>query len=486
MPKSELFFYCLISFVAGIVMGNFLFLEGFYLFCCFLILLFCSLIFFRHSRFFYISILTAVFIFGWWRYGLSLPDCSQSKNLCNYNGQNFEFIGRVTQVSNSSDSQRLEISAIKFKDGDASLSGKVQTTLGIFPRFNMGDVVSVNCKLQGLNEIKQASFAKYLSSRRIYSSCWDPEITILNSDDVSIVGFWGSLRRFFSGRVNLTLQEPAASLMRGMMLGDGAGMPKYLKDRFSRLGLTHVIAISGSHIAIVCSVLLACFIAIGVSRPRSFWPIFWIVVFYVVLVGAPASAVRSAIMGLMVLFSQKIGRLSRSKNILASAAALMALENPQIIIGDVGFQLSFAAVWGLVYIAPLIKKYFSVFPEFLQLREIMVATCAAQLSTLPLILFHFGRFSFISLLANLLILPVIPLLTILGLVQVIGASISLILGKIIGFPVWVICVYWLEVSKWLDSLPFSDFGLGQIGSITAVAFYFLMFVWVWLAGKKMI
>lgn len=465
-------------------MGSFLFLEGFYLFCCFLILLVCSLIFFQYSRFFYILILLTIFIFGWWRYELSLSNCSQEKNICYYNNQNFEFIGRITKISNGSDNQRLEISAIKFKDKDIFLSGKIQTMTGIFPRLNMGDVIDISCKLQGLDQVKQVSFVKYLSSRRIYSFCWNPKIIILNSNDKSIVKFWGFLRHFFSNRINFTLSEPTASLMRGMILGDGEGMPKYLKDRFSRLGLTHVIAISGSHIAIVCSVLLTCFIAIGVSRPRAFWPIFLIIIFYVVLIGVPASAVRSAIMGLMILFSQKIGRLSRSKNVLASTAALMALENPQIIMGDIGFQLSFAAVWGLTYIAPLIKKYFFIFPEFLQLREIMIATCAAQLSTMPLILFHFGRFSFISLLANLLVLPIIPLLTILGLVQVIIASISLFFGKIIGFLIWIICIYWLEISKYLDGLFFSNFGLGQISSITTFLLYLFMFIWIWLAKKE--
>jgi len=486
VANSELFFYCLIFFLAGIVTGSFLFLEGFYLFCLFLILFFCSLIFFSRNRFFYVLIMATVFVFGWWRYDLSLPDCSRPKNLCYHNGQNVAFIGKIAQVSNSPDSQRLEISAFEVEADNMAVSGKIQTTTGIFPKFNVGDIVSVNCELQGLEEIKQSGFAKYLSSRRVYSSCWNPEITVLDSSSASIAGFWGMVRRFLSERINLTLPEPTASLIRGMMLGDGAGMPKYLKDRFSRLGLTHVIAISGSHIAIVCSVLLACFLTAGVSRPRSFWPIFWIVVFYVILVGAPASAVRSAIMGLMILFSQKIGRLSRSKNVLISAAALMALENPQIIIGDVGFQLSFAAVWGLIYITPIIKKHFSIFPEFLQLREIVVATCAAQLSTMPLILFHFGNFSFISFFANLLILPAIPLLTVLGLAQTVVAGISVLFGKIIGFPVWVICVYWLEVSKWLDGLPFSDWGLGQISLLSAIISYLIIFVWVWLAGKKMV
>jgi len=485
VSNSELFFYCLIFFLAGIVIGNFFFLENFYLFCLVLILFFSSLILFHYKLFFYVLIITTAFVFGWWRFIFSLPDCSQMNNICHYNSQKLELIGTITQVFDSFNNQRLEISATKIKNSQIILSGKVQTTIGLFPRFNVGDQVLINCKLQGLTEIKQTSFVKYLSSRKIYSVCWNPEIVLLNMTGKNNLSILGLIRNFLATKINLTLSEPTASLMRGMILGDSSGIPKYLKDRFSRLGLTHIIAISGSHIAIICSILLSCFLAVNISRPRAFWPIFWLIVFYVILVGAPASAVRSAIMSLMVIFSQKIGRLSRSKNILASAAALMALENPQIIMNDIGFQLSFAAVWGLVYITPIIRKYFFIFPDFLQLRDIITTTCAAQLSTLPLILFNFGNFSFISFFANLLILPIIPLLTVLGLIQVISASLSLFLGKIIGFPVWLICVYWLEISKWLDNFIFSNWNLQQIGLLGMIVFYLFIFGIVWF-NKKMI
>lgn len=481
-PKAEIFFYCLLAFIGGVVLGGFLFLDLFFLFCLWLVSIF-FLIYSCFGRKHFLSFLIiACFLFGWMRFEISLPDCSREDLLCRYNGQEIVFSGAVIRVDSSGDRQQLRLRAENY--GSKKIKGGAYLSSATYPLIRQGDLLKVSCLLQGLENIKQEGFAKYLSRQGIYSVCQHPEIEIIGRQELSSNGLIGGLRFYLAGRMNRTLPEPSASLMRGMILGDGAGLPKEFKDMFSQLGLSHVIAISGSHIAIVCSVLLSIFIAFGFSRQKSFVPIVAITIFYVVLVGSPASAVRSAIMGLMVLFAQRIGRLSRSRNLLATAAAVMALSNPQVIMGDVGFQLSFIAVWGLIYISPLIKDYFKIFPKAFQINEIMIATFAAQLSTLPLILFQFGKFSFISFIANLLILPIIPALTILGLIQAIVSSMSIVGGKLVGFPVWLLCSYWIETAQWLSRLPMSGWGLGQINPVIALSAYFLMFFWIWRSHQK--
>lgn len=483
MHHSEIFFYSLIFFIGGIIIGDFFLWESFYLFCSLLLLFLGLLIFNRNRLIVYFLILIIAFILGWWRQIIATPNCFSPQNLCYYQGKNLDIVGKVVEVNEKTDSQSLKIIVLQLVGG-IKISGKIQLITNLFPQYQVGDHLKINCQLQGLQNIKSPTLARYLISQGINSLCQNFVITKYYSKSFSIDNFWGYLKSFLSKRLNLTLTEPSASLMRGMILGDASGIPPFLKSRFADLGLTHIIAISGSHIAIICSVLLNCLVAVGVGRSKTFLLISLIIISYVILIGAPASAVRSAIMGLLILAAQKIGRLSRAKNILTLTAALMALENPKIILGDIGFQLSFAAVWGLIYLAPLIKNYFSFLPNFFQLSEIIITTCSAQLATLPLILFYFGRFSIISLLANLLILPIIPLLTILGLIQVISAGLSLTLGKIIGFPVWLICLYWLEVSQWLIKLPISQWRLEQFNIIGVVIFYLLIFILFVFLRKK--
>jgi competence protein ComEC len=93
-------------------------------------------------------------------------------------------------------------------------------------------------------------------------------------------------------------------------------------------------------------------IALGLARPKAFWVAFIGIVIYVVMIGFPASAVRAAIMGILAIYAQKIGRSSSMMSLIVLAAAIMLALNPLLLLYDVGFQLSFLAVIGLIYFSP--------------------------------------------------------------------------------------------------------------------------------------
>ena len=113
-------------------------------------------------------------------------------------------------------------------------------------------------------------------------------------------------------------------------------------------------------------------------------------------------------MGMIVLFAKYAGRQTKVNNILALTCVLMLLVNPNILLFDAGFQLSFLATIGLIYFVPIIEKYFQWLPEKFALRENFVTTMSAIILTLPLILYQFKRLSTVAPIVNLLILSVIP------------------------------------------------------------------------------
>src|SRR3989344_6612257 len=118
-------------------------------------------------------------------------------------------------------------------------------------------------------------------------------------------------------------------------------------------------------------------------------------------------------MGSLVLLAYREGRLTNPRNAIALVGAAMVFINPVVLRYDIGFQLSFAATLGLVYVAPVIEKYFSKLPKLFDLRETLIMTISAQIFVLPLLLYYFKSLSLISLPANIIVLPTIPLAMIL-------------------------------------------------------------------------
>jgi len=486
--RSRIFFVCLLLFIAGIAAGNFLFGNHFYVFCALLFLFLVLII--AISRDVARNVSTKIILlfiicslFGFWRYQISLPDFSDASKIYHYNGQSIKFSGRIINIDERIDQQKIiaESSAIGQKK-TKPVSGSVLINTGLFPKYDIGDLIAVSCQLKKPEPVNGFDYGRFLSESDIYSICSFADIRA-ERGQYSWQNLIYKLRLNLSQSINASVSEPAASLLNGMMLGLARGIPADLNDLFSKLGLTHIIAISGSHITTIAAILMLIAIAIGIKRPLAFWPVSAVIIFYTVLVGAPASAVRAAIMAIVMLYAQKIGRRNSMKNALALSAALMLLVNPKILLIDVGFQLSFMSVIGLVYLVPILEKYFFRLPQLWQIKEILLVTLAAQIMTLPLTIFYFERFTPVTLLANILILPIIPFLTIWGLANMIAAAIWLPLGRLMGYVSWLLVAYWVEASRLLGKLPLT-LEIKSCGWLILLITYPLIGYWLWREKKK--
>jgi competence protein ComEC len=131
----------------------------------------------------------------------------------------------------------------------------------------------------------------------------------------------------------------------------------------------------------------------------------------------------------------------------------MLVINPKILFWDVGFQLSFLATVGIVYFVPLLEEAMEKWPNPWELRSIVTVTLAACLVTLPLILFQFGRLSVIAPLANILILPFVPVTMLLGFLTVLP-----FVGPGFAFVANIFLVYILRAVAVLASVPYSSLG----------------------------
>ena len=212
------------------------------------------------------------------------------------------------------------------------------------------------------------------------------------------------LQRFNDGG----LEGDAYAVVAAMSLGDKSALSRDVKSVYSVSGASHVLALSGLHLGII-------YMLLSLFLPRRRWPalsqllMILVVWAFVLLVGMPVSAVRSAVM-LTIYGVLSIGRRNKmSINVLAFTAFVMLMWNP-VWLFNVGFQMSFMAVWAILLFVPLFTsvfsdQYYMEHPWVAKLWGMVAVSLAAQLGVAPLIAYYFGQFSTCFLLTNLLVVP---------------------------------------------------------------------------------
>ncbi len=364
--------------------------------------------------------------------------------------------GVVSQeVDRRLDRQRL-ILTVRSAEEEGNIHGihsRVLVTAGLYPEYTYGDVLHVQCRLRRPGTIEDFSYDSYLALSRIYTLCSNPRIDLVaHHKGSTVLAAVLGVKQFLLQRVAILMPEPQASLLAGILLGARQGIPEKLQSAFRTVGLSHIVALSGYNITIIASAAFAIFLRCGMHRRYAFWGVITLLVVFVVMAGGAASVMRATIMGVLVLLARALGRASRVRYALLFSATAMTAANPRVLLGDVGFQLSFLATIGLVSLSDVVASRLRFLPERFGIRDAAVATCAASLPTLPLLLQTFGSLSVISPLANVLVLPVLPLAMLAGFLAIALPWVG------VGFAwcAWVLLTWVVGVAETLAAVPFAS------------------------------
>ena len=444
MAKSKIFLYGCIFFILGIFLASiFPFDLSFVIFILFISIIFLILGFL--NRYFLISGVFALVLFiGILRYQVSSPVNTTDK-IYFYNGQKIEFVGLI----NKEPDQRGDLTKYEIKTEQIlidnkwqKISGKVLVTNYLYPEYKYGDLAQINCDLQKPEKINDFSYDKYLSRYDIYAICYYPKIEIIaeNRGNFLLANIY-RFKNYFISRLNQTLPEPQSSFLAGLLIGAKKSIPADLQLAFNKTGTTHIVAVSGFNITIIVAFLMLILNSMSVARKKAFWLINIGLAIFIIITGLQASILRAAIMGFLVLLANYLGRLSQVINALVLAAVLMLLFNPKLLVYDLGFQLSFLATLGLLYFQPILSKILKIENlknAFLKvvMGDYLATTLAAIIMTTPIIMYNFGKASLIAPLANILVLPFVPIAMLLGFMAGILSLINITLGWIFGWSVW--------------------------------------------------
>jgi len=210
-------------------------------------------------------------------------------------------------------------------------------------------------------------------------------------------------------------------LADALLLGRRETLDRELSDRFARTGLVHLLAISGGHVALIGAVFVLLGRMLRLPRNAVAWVTILLVAVYLAVIGAPASAVRSGIMLSLALVATVLQRPSATLPIVSAAAFVILAVDPMAAV-DIGFQLSFAGVLGIILLHGAmmrrLPKRWKKVPAARWLAESLSVSVAAFVITAPVVAHHFGQVAWVSIVANL---PAVPL-TSLALIGIGGAA----------------------------------------------------------------
>lgn len=360
------------------------------------------------------------------------------------------------------------------------LPGKVYIKSGLHPEYTYGQELKVHCVLHKPEPFDTFAFDKYLARFGVLSLCQQAQVYVTGEDRGNVVYHkLYALRRWFQVEIRQLWPEPVSSLILGVVLGIQDDIPDDIVDQFRATGTIHILVVSGMHVMIIAQLLSK--VLERWLRPRMQFIVIAGALFgFCVIIGLAASVVRASLMGLLPILARAVQRRPVMHYSLAVTAVGMVAWNPYILMHDMGFQLSFLATLGLIYIQPLCARMCWWVPERFTLRETLSTTMAATLFTTPLTVSTFGMFSTVSLLANIIVVPISNLMLFVGFACVMLAQVSVSLAGLIGYLLWVAVSGMLWVIQWMSSQPYALLENFVVpGWLPLVAYLIIVMYCVW-------
>ena len=486
MSKSQIFFWLCLAFLAGVLVQSF---ASFPRLLWLGIFIFAVAVF--SARWGFKNLMIAAAILAVFSLGALRLIFFEEKNfsaVATFNNRGrVVLIGKViAEPDIRSQKTYLRVAVEKLNDGQKEfrISGRALVLTEKYPPFAYGDRLKLTGYLKAPEKFDDFDYPGYLAKENIYSLMSFPETSFLESGQGNFLkGKLFALKAVFKRSMEKSLAEPQNSFLAGLLLGEKRNLPNEFSEALSLTGTTHLVALSGYNITIIASSLMGLLNFFLIRRSFSFFLSASAIIIFVVLTGAAASAVRAAVMGILVLTAQQSSRLYSARNALIFAGALMVWFNPKILVFDLGFQLSFLATLGLIYLSPILQKWFGSESEerriLKNLKEILAQTLAAQIMVLPLLIFNFGRLSLIAPLANVLVLLFIPATMFFGFLTAVSGIFWGVLGKIFGLLAWLFLSYEIKIIEILAKLPLAAVKF-KAGWIFGAVYYSILF---WFVGK---
>lgn len=356
---------------------------------------------------------------------------------------------------------------------------RVLVSVDPFENIQYGDVVTVEGQLTLPDSFvtdlgRTFHYETYLKAKGILYQVPFAEVEVVRSGEGNF--FIEKLLIFknaFLQQIEQYLNEPAAGLGQGLLLGVKQGLGEELEAAFRQTGIIHIVVLSGYNIMLVVIFVMT---ILGYLLPKKLSIVCGIVaiVGFALMVGLSATVVRASIMASILLLTQMTSRRYLAVRGLLLAGFVMLLLNPYLLAYDVGFQLSFLATLGLIYVTPHFAVWCSWVTEKIGIRSFLVATLGTQLAVLPLLLYQIGELSIVSVLVNVLVLPMVPVAMLLTFMVGIAGFVSVSISTWLSYPAYFSLTYITQVAELFAQLPFASVVVPTFPAVVVFIAYALL------------
>lgn len=303
------------------------------------------------------------------------------------------FIRFIVTTPKISDGQKVKISGTIFSEPSAA---------GSLQKFNLS---GIPVKLSGDNEIHYGDF---VIVEGLYQN---GELTKAKLDEIKVSNnIFTNLRKRLLDFYEGSLPQPYASLVAGITVGAKSSLSYNFKTKLNNTGTSHIVVASGTNVTILAGFLMSIFIT-KLSRKKTLILTIISIWFYTLITGFEAPIIRASIMGTIAFTAVIFGKVANSLRLTFLTGIIMVIIVPSWIT-DIGFLLSFSTTFSIILFQSKINKIFKFMPEIL--KEDLATTLSAQLGSLPIILYFFGKFNPLSPIINILVLWTVPIIMVIG------------------------------------------------------------------------
>ena len=378
-------------------------------------------------------------------------------------GQLVKITGRINQEPHQSETKQIII------------FGKVKVTADQYPIYSLGDKIEVFGIIEKrVTKNKKSEF--YMYPRQISVIDHGGEAPLWTKVRKALIGN----RQRFERRLLMILPQPQASLLSGILLGSRQTMSYDFLQKLQTTGTIHLIAASGYNITVISGVLLSGLVFF-VRRRYALFLAFFAVTAYALASGGEPAVIRALIMTGVAFLAQFLGREKNAIIALLLSGYLMLLYNP-LILYDIGFQLSFAATAGILFLQPIFSRM-SFFRRNFIFKEIGISL-SAQIAVLPILLYQFNAVSIISLVINCFLAPLIPYIMFFGSLITFFSFVPFSFAKIAAVPSWVLLTLMVKLVDGFAAIPWANLMVTNFSVSAVLIYYFFLAIFLFLIWRN--
>ncbi len=380
-------------------------------------------------------------------------------------------VTRRTQIVNGAILLRISDTTTSLQRGD-----RLEFTGRIYP-------------LQSTGSSATFDYRRYLNLKGVFGIVYLPtllDVRIDKGNHYSVFPLVDNLRNKIREYLYTDLSPSSAAMATGFLIGETRNIPTEVYQRFRDSGTLHLLAVSGSNVAIVLLFFLVLMRPLSLTAGRRAAVLVSIIVLFTLLSYEEPSVVRASIMAMMVITAGLLQRRYSLNNIIAATAVIILLFDPAQLF-DVGFQLSFVTAWGLIIVLPVMADFFKPVRNRWWYRWLvfpLMVSVVAQICSMGIIVYYFGRVPLISPLANLVIVPLVSVAVVGVLVLLLAHFILPLLGAFFGSFLNLLLTLIAVLVQHLggESMPSATVSNAPLWGV--LCFYGFLLLAIWSVSRK--